>query len=302
MESDSLACFIENAESLTIGQMARLNGVSEKTLRLYHQKGLLEPSETDPNTGYRYYSAAQSRKLSGIARLQNIGFGLQEIKKILDEHEVLNLTCLYEERLEQIEQEMGALSVARGKAESFLSDRCTDASKYKLDTIALEWQPAKRILRFDAIKEPGIDLVSDDAMCRAAKWYYAVGIVKREIARRKLPPILFNNISSIVTAESLADRSLVVSGICVLVDSLIECKYEQVEVIPSGHHLVYYTDKYFEAIETFEGDTIAMMLDYAEANHFKVTGPYIGAGSIDEPERTVHGRAALKFSIPVAME
>lgn len=301
MESDSLANYIENAESLTIGQMAQLNGVSEKTLRLYHQKGLLEPLKTDAKTGYRYYAAAQSRRLSGITRLQNIGFGLQEIKRILDEHEVLGLTSMYEDRLEQIEQEVGALSVARSKVESFLSDRCTDASKYKLDTVALEWQPAKRVLFFDAIENPGIDIGSGDTVLNATEWYYAVGIVKREIQKRKLPPILFNTIASVITKDSLDNRSLVVSGICVLVDDLISCKYEQVEIIPAGHHLVYYTDRYFEGGATFERDTIAMMLDYAEENHFKVAGPYLGAGSIDEPERTVQGRAALKFSIPIAM-
>ena len=40
-------------QRLTIGQMAKLNRISQQTLRLYDREGLLTPMITDPNTGYR---------------------------------------------------------------------------------------------------------------------------------------------------------------------------------------------------------------------------------------------------------
>ena len=40
-------------QRLTIGQMAKLNRISQQTLRLYDREGLLRPMIIDPHTGYR---------------------------------------------------------------------------------------------------------------------------------------------------------------------------------------------------------------------------------------------------------
>ena len=41
-------------EILTIGKMAKLNGISEQTLRLYDKIGLVVPCNINKNTSYRY--------------------------------------------------------------------------------------------------------------------------------------------------------------------------------------------------------------------------------------------------------
>ena len=51
---------------LTIGQMAKLNRISEQTLRLYEKKGLLPPAAKDESTGYRFYDIRQSAVLDMI--------------------------------------------------------------------------------------------------------------------------------------------------------------------------------------------------------------------------------------------
>ena len=40
-------------KELSIGQMARLNGLSEQTLRLYDKAGLFSPMYRDAENGYR---------------------------------------------------------------------------------------------------------------------------------------------------------------------------------------------------------------------------------------------------------
>ena len=47
------------AAELTIGAFSRITHPSVKTLRHYHDWGVLEPAEVDPDRGYRYYSTAQ---------------------------------------------------------------------------------------------------------------------------------------------------------------------------------------------------------------------------------------------------
>ena len=69
---------------LKIGEFSKMMQVTVKTLRLYEQKGLLQPNEVDEWTGYRYYSIAQMQRLSTIRTLQGLGFSLAEIKEIFD--------------------------------------------------------------------------------------------------------------------------------------------------------------------------------------------------------------------------
>ena len=66
---------------LKIGEFSKLMQVTVKTLRLYEQKGLLQPDEVDEWTGYRYYNISQMQQLSTIRSLQGMGFSLAEIKE-----------------------------------------------------------------------------------------------------------------------------------------------------------------------------------------------------------------------------
>jgi DNA-binding transcriptional MerR regulator len=54
----------------SIGEFSRAAHLSVKTLRHYHEVGLLEPSEIDPNSGYRYYSYEQIPTAQVIRRLR----------------------------------------------------------------------------------------------------------------------------------------------------------------------------------------------------------------------------------------
>ncbi len=67
-----------------IGDFARINKVSIKTLRHYDSLGLLRPEKIDPLTGYRYYSASQMPRLNKILTLKEVCFSLEEIALILD--------------------------------------------------------------------------------------------------------------------------------------------------------------------------------------------------------------------------
>jgi DNA-binding transcriptional MerR regulator len=50
----------------SIGEFARLGGVSVRTLRHYDEIGLVRPATVDPDTGYRSYSAAQLGQINRI--------------------------------------------------------------------------------------------------------------------------------------------------------------------------------------------------------------------------------------------
>ncbi len=65
-----------------INQLARLSGVSARTLRYYHQIGLLAPERVEP-TGYRVYGRRQVDLLQQILLYRELGIPLAQIKEIL---------------------------------------------------------------------------------------------------------------------------------------------------------------------------------------------------------------------------
>lgn len=69
-----------------IGEFARHGRVSVRMLRHYDTIGLLQPVCVDPATGYRFYDAAQLSRLNQIVALKDLGFTLQQVASLLDEH------------------------------------------------------------------------------------------------------------------------------------------------------------------------------------------------------------------------
>jgi DNA-binding transcriptional MerR regulator len=68
-----------------IGEFSLIAQVSGRLLRYYDEIGLLSPEYTDPQTGYRYYSAKQLPILNRILVLKELGLGLDQIARLLDQ-------------------------------------------------------------------------------------------------------------------------------------------------------------------------------------------------------------------------
>lgn len=72
------------SEYLTIGEVSKLKNVSIKSLRYYDDIGILKPSYTNPDTGYRYYLAEQLPMLNIISFCTEVGISLKDWNKYLD--------------------------------------------------------------------------------------------------------------------------------------------------------------------------------------------------------------------------
>src|SRR4051794_5235769 len=68
---------------LRIGEFSRASSLSVKTLRAYHEAGLLVPDEVDPATGYRSYSVAQLTDAAVIRRLRALDLPLESVREVL---------------------------------------------------------------------------------------------------------------------------------------------------------------------------------------------------------------------------
>ena len=70
--------------SWSIAEVAKLSGLTSRTLRHYGEIGLLPPAFVAAN-GYRHYEQEDLLRLQQIRLLRELGVGLPEIGRILDE-------------------------------------------------------------------------------------------------------------------------------------------------------------------------------------------------------------------------
>jgi len=78
----------------TVNKLAKLSGVSVRTLHWYDEIGLLKPAFYQTN-GYRYYEEEQLLLLQQILFFRELGFKLNDIQKILDSSDFDKIKALY---------------------------------------------------------------------------------------------------------------------------------------------------------------------------------------------------------------
>ena len=77
----------------SIGETAKLVGVSVKTLRYYDNVGLLKPAKIS-ESGYRYYTSDEISTLYQILFYRELEFSIEQIKVILSSPDNDKLECL----------------------------------------------------------------------------------------------------------------------------------------------------------------------------------------------------------------
>ncbi len=103
-----------------IGTFSKIAQVSGRLLRYYDEIGLLSPEATDPETGYRYYSARQLPRLNRILVLKELGLSLEQIARLLDTNitvdEIRGMMTLRKAQIEQtVQTEMARLRAVEAR-------------------------------------------------------------------------------------------------------------------------------------------------------------------------------------------
>ena len=69
---------------LPIGMFSRASSLSIKTLRAYHESGILVPARVDPQTGYRIYTVDQLADAAIVQRLRRLDLPLEQVRAVLE--------------------------------------------------------------------------------------------------------------------------------------------------------------------------------------------------------------------------
>ena len=130
---------------LSIGDFSRATHMTVKTLRHYHQIGLLEPAEVDPHTGYRRYTAGQIPAAQVIRRFRDLGMPLEEIQGVLSAPDLRTRNERITAHLSRLEEELGRTQSALTSLRDLLAPPSPGSAPARIELRGVPAVPAAAI-------------------------------------------------------------------------------------------------------------------------------------------------------------
>lgn len=105
----------------SIGDFSKISRLGIKTLRYYHEIGLLIPTRVDKFTLYRYYDEKSLSRAQNINRLKDLNFPLEKIREILNANQDSQSLIHYlQNQLTEIDRQIDEYASVRRKIEAFI--------------------------------------------------------------------------------------------------------------------------------------------------------------------------------------
>ena len=114
------------ASLLSIGDFSRATHLSVKTLRYYHQEGVLEPLEIDEGSGYRRYSVEQIPTAQVIHRFRDLGMPVDDVRRVITASDPATRNALISRHLQRLEEELGKTQAAVASLRDLLDHPATE--------------------------------------------------------------------------------------------------------------------------------------------------------------------------------
>lgn len=271
---------------LTIGEMSKLNNVSQQALRLYDKIDILKPEFINEKNGYRYYSITQSARLDMIQHMQSLGMTLNEIKSQLDKNDIEVIEDILRKKRNNINKKIDELYLTKRSVDRAIENFERYKSAPREGIILLEFIKKRRIYCYKGdrnIYERGIET-----------YEYMLRELKNHIKLNKFPLVYFCNVGSIIEKDKLLKNEFISNEIFLFVDKDFE-KSEYVKEIDASMYLCIYCDSFYKEI-----DYAQRLINEAKEKGFKIIGDYICEVVVELPifknkERNMY----IKLQIPV---
>lgn len=108
------------SDLLTIGDFSRMTHLSVKTLRHYHDVGLLEPADVDPATGYRHYTTQQIPTAQVIRRFRSLSMPVEDVRAVLAAADQETRSALIARHLGRLEGQLAQMQESVASLRSLL--------------------------------------------------------------------------------------------------------------------------------------------------------------------------------------
>ena len=107
-----------------IGDFSVISRLSIKTLRYYHEIGLLNPTHVDKRSGYRYYNEGSLIRVRTIQQLKALNFSLSEIVELLNGQPTNEeIRIRMQNKLKELDSEIQQAQATRDRLQNILNNR-----------------------------------------------------------------------------------------------------------------------------------------------------------------------------------
>ncbi len=246
---------------LTIGQMAKLNQISQQTLRLYDKKGLLSPCKRGDDNRYRYYDIKQSAVLDMIQYMKSLGMNLRDIKTQLDNKDLDYLGNVLHQKQQQIQEQIGELKMQRRAVERTLESFERYRAAPRDGTIVLEYIGKRQMYSIDThnnFYDQGIEVYEE-----------ILRELRNRLSQDKLPQIYFCNAGTILRQKNLLAGHFYSTEVFVFVDREF-APPDLITVIPPGNYLCIYCDNFYK-----EKEYAQRLLEKSKQEGYIICGDYL---------------------------
>lgn len=274
-------------EKLTIGKMAKINGISEQTLRLYDKIKLIQPCDTNPETGYRYYHIKQCAQLDMIQYMKALGMNLSQIKECFEDQNIDQFKEVLHRQKSNIHQQLETLR----HVEKSIDRAIERYQRYEVapreETPVLEYQKARRIFCYDTkINAYSYGMEYYEQVLRALKKNYAL---------HRFPMSYFCNVGSIIRNEFFMKKELMATEVFVFIDEEFQSS-DDVEIIPEGMYVCLYCDGFNR-----EEEGLKKLMEYIFTHDYIVVGDCYSEILVELPTYSNYDRKAF-FKLQVMVK
>ncbi len=250
-----------NDNRLTIGEMAALNNISVQTLRHYSKLGLIEPSHTDPHTGYRYYDIKQSYVLDVIVYLKNLGLSLKEIGDWFAEPDLDQIRGELAEHDAALADEIRRLSLARAAISRLRARIDTVRNQGELMSPRVEVRPTRLVHSFA--------ITANFHTEGSGRFELLMRAMKKWLLAGGLPLSYFSNVGSRIYRQNFVAGDLTSYSLFITADDYSKRRLAVEAIAPGSYLCIYFTG--FEQ----EGHAIDLLREEIARRALTVVGDYI---------------------------
>ncbi|MBD3919092.1 MerR family transcriptional regulator [Paenibacillus sp. PR3] len=130
-------------EGLTVNQVAKAAGVNVETIRYYEKRELI-PQPSRNSSGYRIFSSITVQDIRLIKRAQDLGFTLEEIKRLLsifrsdDYFPIEEMHLFAKDKICKIEEKVNQLNRLKSMLETVVNQPNNAMVQSKNDCIVIQ--------------------------------------------------------------------------------------------------------------------------------------------------------------------
>lgn len=150
----------------TVGEVQKRTGIPASALRFYDDIGLVKPSYTDENTGYRYYGYTEFWQLEIVKICKGMGIPLKELKKVLESNDPAKFVALMMKEQESAAKKLENMQKMVNDL-TWMTTRYEKAGEWTPGNWEIRHFPKRYILSVDAEEEQDSDSLHFKLQCKA---------------------------------------------------------------------------------------------------------------------------------------